>query len=142
MVARTALRLEKSEMNELEKSCCGHWDRLKRAVDLLGDLDSHCTQKPTEQVSGVLEAGFLALIGCTLHREKIGEAGVRDEQIETLKTVVYALQSAEMIRDRLYGVAQDQLEKLQEQVNRAFENNENDERKKFFFGGYTWRPGG
>ena len=141
-----------------------HQARIAEVRHLTDSLAVEDVLGPKGSVSRFVEEGFLMLIGCREHFPAIAVAGATEDEVEVFKKLLFALQSAEAIRqarallagegehgecvqavvavrDRIYTLARNVASTLQTQAALAFEGDDDDTRRAMFRSRFERRRG-
>ena len=141
-----------------------HQARIAEVRHLTDSLAVENIVGPKEPVSRFVEEGFLMLIGCREHFPAIAVAGTTEDEVEIFKKLLFALQSAEairqarvllagegedtecveaaaVVRDRIYTLARDVASTLRSQAALAFKEDDDDTRRAMFRSRFERRRG-
>ncbi len=145
-------------------TCGFHQARIEEVRHLIDTLAVEDVHDPRGSVSRFVEEGFLMLIGCREHFPAIAVVGATVDEVEVFKKLLFALQSAEAIRqarallagegedgesvkaavavrDRIYTLARNVAFTLRSRAARAFEEDDDDTRRAMFRSRFERRRG-
>ena len=145
-------------------TCGFHQARIAEVRHLVDALAVENVLGPKGSVSRFVEEGFLMLIGCREHFPAIAVAGATEDEVEIFKKLLFALQSAEairqarvllagegedsehvkaaaVVRDRIYTLAQNVASTLRSQAALAFKEDDDDTRRAMFRSRFERRRG-
>lgn len=145
-------------------TCGFHQARIAEVRHLTDALAVEDVYGPKGSVSRFIEEGFLMLIGCREHFPAIAVAGATEDEVEVFKKLLFALQSAEairqarvllagegedsecvkaavIVRDRIYTLARNVASTLRSQAALAFEKDDDDTRRAMFRSRFERRRG-
>lgn len=140
----------------------GHRRRVEGVRALAEALPAGEVRAPEMPVSRFVEEGFGMLIGCRAHFEALAEVGVTSGQVERMRELVFALQSAQAIleatrlgagggeaaieratrmRDRVFTLTAAAADELRACARFAFRKDRTDERRALFRSAFQRRHG-